>query len=136
MLMFSVLAGPDVLTFLVRVVDSVARCRFTPPPSARHSVLTGYPPFKRGSRRSRRASPNMLKPNTARDSAVAGQIASHGARYMWSSPPSESIPPHVGYGGGTPRPRNERLASVRMTVESPVVVTTMMVGTTFGRTRT
>jgi len=45
----------------------------------------------------------------------------------------DSIPPHVGYGGGTPSPRNDRLASVRITVESPVVATMMIVGSTLGR---
>jgi len=55
-----------------------------------------YPPFNRGSNRSRNPSPSMLKPKTASDSATAGQIASHGAWYMWSSPASESMPPHVG----------------------------------------
>src|SRR5947208_974328 len=54
------------------------------------------PPLSRGSSRSRSASPSMLKPKTASDSAAAGQIASHGARYMWSRPVSESMPPHVG----------------------------------------
>src|SRR6185436_7792013 len=78
------------------------------------------PPFSRGSSRSRRPSPSMLKPKTASDSATAGQIASHGAWYMWSSPARESMPPHVGKGGGTPSPRNDRLASVRITVDSPV----------------
>jgi len=38
----------------------------------------------------------MLKPKTASDSATAGQIASHGARHMWSSPASESIPLGLG----------------------------------------
>ena len=38
----------------------------------------------------------MLKPNKASERATAGQIASHGAWYMWSSPASESMPPHVG----------------------------------------
>ena len=75
----------------------------------------------------------MLKPKTASDRATAGQMASQGARYMWSSPASDSMPPQVGCGGGTPSPRNDRLASVRITVESPVVATTMMVGSTLGR---
>ena len=61
----------------------------------RHARMR-HPPFSLGSRRSRRASPSMLKPKTASDSATAGQIASHGARYMWSSPASDSIPPQVG----------------------------------------
>ena len=64
-----------------------------------HGAVAGrhaQPPLSRGSSRSRSASPSMLKPKTASDSAAAGQIASHGARYMWSRPVSESMPPHVG----------------------------------------
>jgi hypothetical protein len=58
--------------------------------------LKDYPPFNLGSSRSRSPSPSMLKPKTASESATAGQMASHGAVYMWSRPASESMPPHVG----------------------------------------
>jgi len=54
------------------------------------------PPRRRGSRRSRSASPNMLKPKTAREIAAPGNSAIHGAWYMNERPEPESIPPHDG----------------------------------------
>src|SRR6266851_2977624 len=54
------------------------------------------PPRMRGSRRSRSASPNMLKPKTAREIAAPGNSAIHGAWYMNERPEPESIPPHDG----------------------------------------
>src|SRR5262249_52200141 len=70
--------------------------RLSPRRSERWGEWGAYCPFSRGSSKSRSASPSMLKPKTASESATAGQIASHGAWYMWSSPASDSIPPHVG----------------------------------------
>ena len=49
----------------------------------------------------------MLNPNTASEIATPGQIAIHGARNIYVRPEPDSIAPHAGYGGGTPKPRNE-----------------------------
>ena len=48
-------------------------------------------------------------------------------------PEPDSMPPQVGVGGGTPRPRNDRLDSARMTVPTRVVNSTMIGGMMFGR---
>ena len=56
------------------------------------------PPLSRGSSRSRSASPSMLKPNTASESATAGQIASPGA-------PGSGVPPPIRPGAACARSR-------------------------------
>src|SRR5262245_41270778 len=76
----------------------------------------------------------MLKPNTASEIAAPGNSAIHGARYMNERPDPESIPPHEGYGGGIPNPRNESADSARITVPRPMVATMMTVASTFGST--
>jgi hypothetical protein len=53
------------------------------------------------------------------DRSRPGKMVSHGAasRYPWEPwDPSRSMPPRVGFGGGTPRPRKLRLDSVTMAV--------------------
>ena len=47
--------------------------------------------------------------------------------------PSASISPHAGWGGGTPTPRNDSVASAMITTPSCSVPSTMAVLTTFGR---
>ena len=61
-------------------------------------------PFRRGSRRSRRASPSRLKPSTVAAMARPGQKACRGAvpRSDWESC---SIRPQEAAGGAVPRPR-------------------------------
>src|ERR1700754_5062335 len=48
-------------------------------------------------------------------------------------PEPDSMPPQVGVGGGTPRPRNDRLDSANITVPTRVVNNTMIGGMMFGR---
>ena len=43
------------------------------------------------------------------------------------------MPPQVGAGGGTPRPRNDSADSIRMTTPTRVVNSTMIGGSTLGR---
>src|SRR5262249_58776892 len=69
----------------------------------------------------------MLNPNTASEIATPGQIAIHGARNMYVRPEPDSIPPHAGYGGGTPNPRNESADSARMAGPRPIVARMMIV---------
>src|SRR5262249_11284512 len=90
------------------------------------------PPRNRGSSTSRSASPSMLNPNTASEIATPGHTAIHGARNMYVRPEPDNIAPHDGYGGGTPKPRNDSADSARMTAPSPIVARMMMVATTFG----
>src|SRR5262245_40474582 len=52
---------------------------------------------------------------------------------MKERPLPDSIPPQVGAGGGTPRPRNARPDSARITKPTRVVNNTMMGGNTLGR---
>ncbi len=74
-----------------------------PLPTGLHPRVTAaQAAFRRGSSRSRSASPSTLNPNTARPSARPGKIESHGARTMYERPVALSIPPHEGWGGGTP----------------------------------
>src|SRR5216683_5166033 len=80
------------------------------PPSGRRQA-----PRKRGSSTSRSASPSMLNAKTASEIATPGHTAIHGARYMYVRPEPESIEPHDGYGGGTPKPRNDSADSARIT---------------------
>ena len=56
----------------------------------------GQRPRSRGSSTSRSASPSMLKPNTASEIASPGQMAIHGARYMYERPEPESMAPQDG----------------------------------------
>src|SRR5687768_9142770 len=75
----------------------------------------------------------MLNPNTASDIANPGQIAIQGARNMYVRPEPDSIAPHDGCGGGTPKPRNESADSARMMAPRPMVARMMMVAATLGR---
>src|SRR2546422_4204125 len=52
---------------------------------------------------------------------------------MNKRPEPDSMPPQDGYGGGIPKPRNDRPDSARITVPSPMVARMMMVAITFGR---
>src|ERR1039458_7629171 len=63
---------------------------------------------------SRSASPNRLVPNTARLMAAPGKITSQGAVRTYSAADSDSMRPHDGCGSGTPRPRNDSDASVKI----------------------
>src|SRR5262249_20946651 len=74
----------------------------------------------------------MLKPKTASEIATPGHTAIHGARSMYGRPEPDSIAPHDGYGGGTPKPRNESADSARMTAPRPIVARMMIVAATFG----
>src|SRR5262245_57325515 len=76
----------------------------------------------------------MLKPKTASEIAAPGNSAIHGAWYMNDRPEPDSMPPHDGYGGGMPKPRNESADSARMTVPRPMVARMMIVAITFGNT--
>src|SRR5207247_2631046 len=89
----------------------------TPGPARRQARkrLHRAPPRSRGSSTSRSASPSMLKPKTASEIATPGHTAIHGARNMYVRPEPESIAPHDGKGGGTPKPRNESADSARVT---------------------
>src|SRR6266540_468687 len=75
----------------------------------------------------------MLKPNTARLMATPGQIAIQGALYMYERPEPLSISHHEGYGGGTPKPRKLKAASVRITVPRLMVAMMMIGAMMFGR---
>lgn len=75
----------------------------------------------------------MLKPNTASEIAAPGHTAIHGARNMYVRPEPESIAPHDGHGGGTPKPRNESAYSARIAAPRPIVARMMIVAITFGR---
>src|SRR5687768_3983890 len=74
----------------------------------------------------------MLNPNTASDIANPGQIAIQGARNMYVRPEPDSIAPHDGYGGGTPKPRKDSADSARMTAPRPIVARMMMVAAMLG----
>src|SRR5262250_3426807 len=91
-------------------------------------------PRRRGSRTSRRASPSMLKPKTAKEMAAPGKMAIQGARCMKERPEPASMAPQDGRGGGTPRPRKESEDSARMTPPSPMVATMITVASRFGTT--
>src|SRR5579885_109618 len=88
----------------------------------------------RGSRMSRSASPNRLVPNTARLMARRGKITSQGAVRTYSAADSDNMRPHDGCGSGTPRPRNDSEASVRMAAPSCAVAITISGAIVFGST--
>src|SRR5262249_49759070 len=87
-----------------------------------------------GSRMSRKASPNRLAPNTARLMATPGKITSQGAVRTYSAADSDSMRPQDGCGSGTPRPRNDSDASVRIAAPSCAVAITISGATVFGST--
>jgi hypothetical protein len=66
--------------------------------------------------------------------AAHGNSAIHGAWHMNERPDPDSIPPHDGYGGGMPNPRNDSPDSARMTVPSPIVARIRIVAITLGST--
>ena len=71
----------------------------------------------------------MLNPQQAAPGKSASQY-----RVSMNCRPSASIPPQEGIASGTPRPRKERPASVRMAPATPNVATTMSDALTFGST--
>ena len=75
----------------------------------RRRDLRRLPPDQRsrslGSRASRSASPNRLKPKTVSAIARPGKIAIHGAVEAYSSAPPCNIRPHAAVGSCTPSPR-------------------------------
>src|SRR2546425_10029599 len=75
----------------------------------------------------------MLNPKTASEIATPGHTALRLARNMYVRPEPESIAPHDGKGGGTPKPRNESADSARVTAPSPIVARMMIVAVTLGR---
>ena len=89
--------------------DARALSRDAPPQRPRSprrdSTRSLYRERSLGSSTSRTASPNRLKPNTARLMATPGKIAIHGALSAYSSAPPCSIRPQAGVGSCTPRPR-------------------------------
>src|SRR5207253_9592172 len=87
-----------------------------------------------GSRMSRKASPNRLVPNTARLIATPGKITSHGAVRTYSAADSDSMRPQDGCGSGTPSPRNESEASVKIAAPSCAVAITIKGATVLGST--
>src|SRR2546428_11598566 len=74
----------------------------------------------------------MLKPKTASEIATPGHTAIHGARSMYVRPEPESIPPHDGYGGGAPKPRNDSADSARVAAPRAVGAGVMMGAVTVG----
>src|SRR5262249_1969896 len=68
---------------------------------------------RRGSRRSRKPSPNRLTESTTRASATPGAKIVHGARprksRLWAI-----MLPQVGMSGGVPAPRNDSAASIKI----------------------
>src|SRR5690606_6900046 len=65
---------------------------------------------RRGSTRSRNASPTSCSERTEKTIASPGKIISHGALFIYSRPEA-SIVPQVGISAETPTPKNDRLAS-------------------------
>ena len=53
---------------------------------------------------------------------------------MYERPDPDSIPPHEGYGGGTPKPRKDRADSARIALPRPIVARMMIGAATFGST--
>src|SRR5207244_2545115 len=86
-----------------------------------------------GSSVSRSQSPSRLTLSAVRASAAPGNAASHHATYR-KSRLSDSMLPQAGVGGCTPNPRKLIAASATMKDENWRLATTMMEGTTFGRT--
>src|SRR5882724_7718745 len=76
-----------------------------------------------GSSVSRRPSPSRLMPSTVTRMARPGKVASHHAVDKYARP-SASMPPQVGVGGCTPRPRKDRADSITITRAMSRVATT------------
>src|SRR5206468_9545557 len=98
------------------------RCRGHRPSEIGWSAARGpdgetgrYSPLRRGSSRSRRASPTRLNARTATMIASPENVVIHGQHLMYWRP-SLRMFPQLGVGGGIPSPRNDRPASVRMAV--------------------
>ena len=83
-----------------------------------------------GSSQSRMPSPTKLKPITTVRMARPGKVATH--HWFTSSRPSDTIDPHSGVGGTTPRPRNDRPANTRMALPRSSVTSTISGPTAFG----
>src|SRR2546426_666629 len=82
-------------------------------------------PRRRGSSVSRSASPSKFEPKTARLIATPGNSTRCGAFCAYSAAETDSIRPQEGYGSGTPRPRNDSVASTRIALPSCAVQRTM-----------
>ena len=87
----------------------------------------------RGSRTSRRPSPSRLNESEQKKIARPGKTASRGACETYDCA-SESITPHDGVGGWTPRPRNDSTASPMIAAGIVTVACTSSVEDMFGRT--
>ena len=80
------------------------------------------------------ASPSRLVPNTTKLIATPGKITSHGAVRTYSAANSDSMRPQDGCGSGTPRPRNDSEASIRIVEPSCAVASTISGASVFGKT--
>src|ERR1700694_298235 len=86
----------------------------------------------RMSKKARRRSPAQFKESTVTNMARAGQSETPGA--CWRTDfPSLIIPPQVGVGRGTERPRKARLPSATMAKPIPPPETAQGGGTTVGK---
>src|SRR5437879_2452318 len=76
----------------------------------------------------------MLNARTTTLIARPGKMARYGAVSRLRRPSPLSIPPQVGVGGGVPRPRKLRAASMTMALPSQTVAMTRIGAKTFGST--
>src|SRR6266853_7023181 len=120
-----------------RLDDALADEEEGPQPFNRENDVGGFgrghPPRCRGSRISRTASPSRLVPNTMRLMARPGKTTSQGAVRTYSAADSESMRPQEGCGSGTPSPRKESDASVRIAEPSCAVASTISGASVLGR---
>ena len=79
----------------------------------------------RGSSKSRRPSPSMLRPSTVMEMATPEEMEIHGPETIWLRP-SLRMEPHVGSGGCTPMPRKLKPASIMMANAALSVARTTM----------
>src|SRR5580692_957079 len=98
-----------------------------------HGGWPGHVPTADGFSQSRRASPTRLMPTTKSPRNAPGNTATHQAMVSeaW---PSDTIWPHSGVGGCTPRPRNPSAAIHSIAMPSHTVVWTMTAGIAPGST--
>jgi len=86
-----------------------------------------------GSSLTRSQSPRMLAESTISMMQQPGSTLSHQRPTIKLCLPSESISPQAGWGGGTPTPRNDSVASAMITTPSSREPSTMAVLRMFGR---
>src|SRR5207249_4198654 len=103
-----------------RLLESAERAPSSPPTAWEERAARGpdgaarrYSPLRRGSSRSRKASPTRLNASTATMIASPENVVIHGQHLMYCRPSLRMLP-QLGVGGGMPSPRNDRPASVRM----------------------